>query len=255
MAPDVIKQTALVTGGAVRLGREIALALAQSGYNIALHYGRSVEAAQATKADIEALGVICHMCPQDLADVHALDGFIKTVYEQVENLTVLVNSASAYENSTITNTKIETFDTQFTVNLRAPFFLTKAFARYCGVGNIINILDNKIMFNQFDYAAYLLSKKALAELTRMAAIEFAPDIRVNGIAPGVVMPAVSRSEEYVAWRVSKIPLQKQGNPGNITRAIDFCLKNDFMTGQIIVVDGGEGGTNVGFNFTQFDDQS
>lgn len=250
----MIKQTALVTGGAVRLGREIALALAQSGYDIALHYGRSIEAAQATNADIVALGVVCHLCPQDLADARALDGFVESVNKQVENLTVLVNSASAYESGTIADTSIETFDTQFSVNLRAPFLLTRAFARHCGAGNIINILDNKIMFNQFDYAAYLLSKKALAEFTRMAAIEFAPAIRVNGIAPGVVMPSDSRSEEYVAWRVSKIPLQKQGNPGNITRAIDFCLKNDFLTGQIIVVDGGEGGTNVGFNFTQFDEQ-
>ena len=119
-------------------------------------------------------------------------------------------------------------------------------------GQVINIIDNKISFNQYEYAAYLLAKKTLVELTRMSALEFAPAIRVNGVAPGVVLPATTRSPEYVAWRVSGIPLQRQGGSEHITAAVLSLMANEFVTGQILVVDGGEGLANVGQNAAQFD---
>ena len=122
-------------------------------------------------------------------------------------------------------------------------------------GNIINILDNKIEFNQPQYAAYVLTKKALAEFTKLAALEFAPDIRVNGVAPGVVLPAGSRSKEYIDWRVQAIPLKKQGKTRNITDALLHLLDNDFISGQILVVDGGESITNEGLNAGAYQDQS
>ena len=168
------------------------------------------------------------------------------------HLRVLVNSASAYTQATIARTTAAIFDEQFNINLRAPFFLTQAFAEQVEQGHVINIIDNKIAFNQYEYAAYLLAKKTLVEFTRMAALEFAPRIAVNGVAPGVVLPAGTRSEEYIAWRIQGIPLRRQGSTEDITGAILYLLGSRFVTGQVLVVDGGESLTNVGQNAAQFD---
>ncbi len=246
------KKAALVTGSAIRLGKAIAVALAKAGYDIALHYNSSAAPAIETQKEIQALGVECQIFQQDLRAADELATFVGRVKDAMPHLNVLVNSASAYENATIADSTVDLFDTQFAVNLRAPFFLTRGFAQVCQSGSIINICDNKIGFNQFEYAAYLLSKKALAEMTRMAALEFAPNIRVNGVAPGVVLPAGTRSEEYIEWRIQGIPLKMQGDTIHITQAVLALLNNDFMTGQILVVDGGESIANVGQNAAQFD---
>ncbi|MBP1468857.1 SDR family oxidoreductase [Candidatus Chloroploca sp. M-50] len=246
------RPAALVTGGAIRLGRAIALALAGAGYDIVVHYGRSSEAAEATATEIRALGVQCHLAPLDLADVTAIPDYMAAVHTAMPNLRVLVNSASAYTQATIANTTAAIFDQQFQVNLRAPFFLTQAFAAQVEQGSVINIIDNKLAFNQYEYAAYLLAKKTLVEFTRMAALEFAPRITVNGVAPGVVLPAGTRSPEYVAWRIQGIPLHRQGTTDDITGAILYLLGSRFITGQVLTVDGGEGLTNIGQNAAQFD---
>lgn len=246
------KPAALVTGGAIRLGRAIALALASAGYDIALHYGRSADAAEISAAEIRALGVACHLLNHDLADVDGLADLVARAKTALPHLGILVNSASAYTQATLATTTPAIFDQQFAVNLRAPFFLTQAFAQQLGAGHVINIIDNKIAFHQYQYAAYLLAKQALAEFTRMAALELAPAIQVNGVAPGVVLPATTRSPEYVAWRIQGIPLQRQGSTNDITGTILFLLNSPFITGQILIVDGGEGLTGVGQNAAQFD---
>ncbi|MBX0331464.1 SDR family oxidoreductase [Oscillochloris sp. ZM17-4] len=250
--PPAARPAALVTGGAVRLGRAIALALAAAGHDIALHYGRSAAAAAETAAQIRALGVACHLVPHDLGDVAGIPALVERARDALPDLRVLINSASAYTQATIGATTAEIFDQQLAVNLRAPFFLTQAFARQVGAGHVINIIDNKIAFNQFQYAAYLLAKKSLAEFTRMAAVELAPGVQVNAVAPGVVMPADTRSEAYIAWRVGGIPLRRQGAADDITGAILYLLSSPFVTGQILTVDGGEGLTSVGRNASQFD---
>ncbi len=236
---------ALVTGSAIRLGKHIALNLARAGYDIALHYHRSADAALETQAEIQALGVKCELFSYDLMDVAGADAFMAKVKDHFPRLHVLVNSASGYTPAPIAETTPEIFDTQFALNIRAPFFLTKAFAARIGSGNVVNIIDNKLAYHQYAYAAYLLAKKSLADFTRMAALEFAPHIRVNAVAPGVVLPASVRSEDYVQWRIQGIPLKKQGNPDHIGQAVLSFLQNDFLTGQILVVDGGENISNVG----------
>jgi pteridine reductase len=246
--PPTARPAALVTGGAVRLGRAIAIALARAGYDIALHYGHSAEAATQTAEAIRALGVACHTFQLDLT---ALPDLVAQAHVALPNLCVLINSASAYTQATIGATTAEIFDQQLAVNLRAPFFLTQAFAAQVGQGHVINIIDNKVAFNQFAYAAYLLAKKTLVEFTRMAAVEFAPAIQVNGVAPGVVLPADTRSAAYVAWRVSGIPLRRQGTTDEIAGAILYLLRSAFVTGQILMVDGGEALTTVGQNAAQF----
>lgn len=243
---------ALVTGGAIRLGRAFALHLASKGYDIALLYNRSSEAAETTAAEIRQLGVRCHLYRFDLGQTEEIPNLMKAVCADLSRLDLLVNSASVYGQATLLETTPELFDQQFQVNLKAPFFLTQAFAKRVSAGNVINILDNKIGFNQPQYAAYLLAKKALAEFTTMAALELAPRIRVNGVAPGVVLPASTRSEEYMKWRISGIPLKKQGLPVHLTRAVDYILDNDFVSGQVLVVDGAESVAHIGLNAGLFD---
>lgn len=249
---DHIRPAALVTGGAIRLGRALALALADAGYDIALHYGMSAAAAAETAEEIRRRGVACRTFPCDLSDVAQLEHVMADAVTAFPNLTVLVNSASAYTQASIAETTPAMFAAQFDVNLRAPFFLTQAFAARVDHGSIVNIIDNKIGYHQFDYAAYLLSKKALAEFTAMAAVEFAPRIRVNAVAPGVVLPAQSRTDEYIAWRLEGIPLRMQGDTGHIAAAMLSLLANEFMTGQVLTVDGGESLAGVGRNAAQFD---
>lgn len=246
------RPVALVTGGAVRLGKAIVLALARDGYDIALHYHQSHDEARRTLTEIQACGAQGHVFTQDLSRADDLHDFMREVFDSCPRLSVLVNSASAYTQANLRETDPALFDGQMAVNLRAPVFLTQAFAQCVGEGQVINILDNKIFANQYQYTAYLLAKKGLADFTRMAALELAPRIRVNGVAPGVVLPASTRSSEYLDWRVQGIPLQRQGGVDHVTQAVLSLLKNDFMTGQILVVDGGESINITGRNAGDFD---
>ncbi|MEM7254346.1 MAG: SDR family oxidoreductase [Pseudomonadota bacterium] len=253
MSTTTSRPAALVTGGAIRLGKAIAKGLAASGYDIVLHYGRSEADAKRAQTELQSMGIGCVLAPFDLSTATDFAGYIDQAFAMAPNLTVLVNSASGYTQATLADTTLTDFDALFAVNLRAPFFLSQAFAaRLQRAGSIINVLDNKIGFNQPNYAAYLLSKQALAQLTELAALEFAPAIRVNAVAPGVVMPAGSRSDDYVRWRLSAIPLGVQGQADQIVSAIQFLLTNAFVTGQIITVDGGENIAQTGRNAGDFD---
>lgn len=243
--------TALVTGGGIRLGRALAIHLAQQGYDIALHCNRSLEQAHATAAEIRQIGADCEVFPYDFAQQTDFVPLAAAIQKRFPAWQVLVNNASVYESGTLMATNHAQLLQQFQVNLFAPYLLTQAFAQHVPKGHVINILDNKIAFQQYQYSAYLLSKKSLAEVTRLAALELAPHFRVNGIAPGVTLPAETRSEEYVKWRVQGIPLQRQGSPAQIASALQFLLDNPFVTGQIITVDGGEGLTQIGQNAASY----
>lgn len=242
-----MRDAVLITGSAIRLGRAIALSFAKRGYDIALHYNSSESDALNTYNDIKQFGVECKLFKFDLSDTNNLEQNFENVIKEFPNLNILVNSASAYIQANINETKITDYEKLFDINLKAPFFLSQYFSQKCKKGNIINIIDNKIGFNQNTYSAYLLTKKSLSDLTKLCAVEFAPKIRVNGIAPGVVMPAQTRSEEYINYRINGIPLKIKGNEDNITETIFFILDNKFITGQIITVDGGENILNMGLN--------
>lgn len=245
------RRAALVTGAAVRLGNAIATMLAKSGHDIALHYNTSHDAAEEAAHRIRSLGVRCELFQQDLSEINGIPKLVNDVADRFPHLDLLVNSASVYDKAKIADTTPELFDQQWLVNFKAPFFLTKEFASRVERGVIINLLDNKIAFNQFQYAAYLGAKKALAELTKMAALEFAPRIRVNGVAPGVVLPPTDREQTYLDWRAQTIPTRTLGNPAQICAAVDSLLRNGFMNGQIVFVDGGESMNFVGRNLDSY----
>ena len=235
----------------MRLGRAFALHLAARGFDIALHYHASESEAEKTAEEIRGLGRRCALFQTDLGDLEGLEGFFSEVLDAFPHLTVLVNNASVYFDGPMASTTPERLRLCLNVNTAAPFMLTTHFAAKVSGGSVVNIIDNKVHFNQTAYAAYLLSKHALVEVTRMAAVEFAPGVRVNGIAPGVVMPAGSRSAEYVEWRIQGIPLRKQGDATDLTRALDYLLDSPFVTGQMLTVDGGEGGLHEGRHFKNF----
>lgn len=229
---------ALVTGGATRLGRHFAESLAAAGYDIALHVNRSRDEAEEVAEGIRAKGRACELFSCDFLhdDVGQL---IERVTQRFPQLSVLLNSASAYTPAPLAETDLAMLETQFRVNLFTPLLLTRHFASAVDKGQVVNIIDNKVAYHQYPYAAYLLSKKSLAEMTRMAALEFAPRIRVNGIAPGVVLPASQRTSDYIDWRIDGIPVKQQGEPDHLVQALHYLLNNDFVAGQILFVDGGE----------------
>lgn len=236
----------LVTGAATRLGLAFAGAMADRGYDIALHYHRSSEQALQQAELIRHRGVRCETFQFDLTDDDP-GCLIGQVYHCFPGLQVLINNASAYHSGTIANTDRALLQKQFAVNFFAPYLLSGSFAKRVVQGSIINILDNKIAFQQYQYGAYLMSKKALAEFTKLAAMEFSPRIRVNGIAPGVVLPGETRTSDYIDWRVQGVPLQRQGRVEDLIQAMNFLLDNKFVTGQVLFVDGGEGVNHRGLN--------
>ncbi|MBZ5487656.1 SDR family oxidoreductase [Halomonas aquamarina] len=229
---------ALITGGATRLGRFFAESLADAGYDIALHVNRSRGEAEEVTRVIRAKGQACEIFTSDFLH-DPLDALIDAVWQRFPRLNVLINSASAYQAAPLARTDLAMLEAQFRVNLFTPLLLTQHFAKRVGKGCVINIIDNKVAYHQYPYAAYLLSKKGLVEVTQMAALEFAPHVRVNGIAPGVVLPTSQRSPDYIAWRLEGIPLHRQGTPAHLVRALHYLLDNDFVTGQVLFVDGGE----------------
>ncbi|WP_434983630.1 SDR family oxidoreductase [Vreelandella zhaodongensis] len=229
---------ALVTGGATRLGRFFAEALADKGYDIALHVNSSRTEAEDVAKTIQAKGRRCEILPCNFLN-DSLEELVVAAKQQFPSLNVLLNSASAYEPAPIAATDMAMLETQFRVNMFTPLLLTRHFANAVENGQIINIIDNKVAYHQYPYAAYLLSKKSLADMTRMAALEFAPRLRINGIAPGVVLPASQRTSDYIQWRIEGIPVQHQGSPAHLVQALHYLMDNDFVAGQILFVDGGE----------------
>jgi pteridine reductase len=233
------KNAALVTGGARRIGAAIAVELAKSGYDIALHYNTSVKEARETQKLIKSYGRDCSLFGGDLKNSTFTNELVTAAYSAFPHLNVLINCASVFKRAGIADTTSDLFDELTAVNLKAPFILTKEFARLCGRGNIINILDTKVSQVQNVYSAYIISRAGLLDITRLSAAEFAPQIRCNAICPGLVLQAESEDSDYIKRLESRNLLGRTGSAVNITSTVKFLLDNDFITGEVIYVDGGE----------------
>jgi pteridine reductase len=236
---SVTYQTALVTGGARRIGKAVCLALAKRGLNIALHYGRSVDEAEHTAAEIRDHGVACELFQCDLNDLRQVSRLIPAVFNKMEHCQILVNSASLFLRGTFQETSLSFLEDHLTINFKSPFLLTQQFSEYAAKGLIINLLDTRITRTSENFFAYTLSKKILYELTRMSAKVLGPDIRVNGICPGIILPSSQTSDEVLNHLIQKLPLERKGNPGHIIQAVNYLIDNDFVTGDCLFVDGGE----------------
>jgi pteridine reductase len=231
-------KTALVTGAAKRIGSAIALALADEGVNLVLHYNHSVNEAQKLADELKSRKVKSWLIQADFDNPGEVDSLISRSIDLSKSLDILINSASIFQNNTIQNVDYQSLVQHIQVNAWTPFILSREFARLTGKGKIINLLDTRINSYDFNHVAYILSKNMLATLTRMTAIEFASGITVNGIAPGLILPPPGQDQSYLDKLVETVPLKKHGDPQDIAAAAVYLLKSDFITGQIINVDGG-----------------
>lgn len=240
MAPpfDLKGKTALVTGAAKRLGREIALALADKGMHLVLHYRQSLNEAKALAEECQAKGVKAYTVSADLMAVSDVPGMLAKAVALAGPLDVLVNSASIFEESRLNDFVVEDLYRNINVNAMAPLLLARKFHAQGRAGAIVNLLDCRIADYDEAHVAYHLSKRMLFSLTRMMAVEFAPALRVNAVAPGLILPPVGKDQAYLDSLAHTNPLNCCGAPEDVVSAVMFLLESPFVTGQVIYVDGG-----------------
>jgi NAD(P)-dependent dehydrogenase (short-subunit alcohol dehydrogenase family) len=234
-------KTVLITGAAKRVGKAMTLHLANLGWNVAIHYNTSESEAILFQKQLlnDYPNQKFVLFKADLNKVEEVEELLPKVIETIGSPDLLINNASVFEPSTIAKTTSEFFDRQMNVNFRAPFILSRNFAQQIKHGVIINFVDTRVVNNQSKFAAYSLSKKALWELTKMAALEFGPNIRVNAIAPGLTLPPEEKGEDYL-WKLAQnIAMKRPGGLEPILKSLDYILENDYLTGQLLFCDGGE----------------
>ena len=226
---------ALVTGAAHRLGKVFALTLARQGFDILLHYHQSEDAAFQTQTEVESVGRHVTLCQADLTDPEQ----IQSLVSNIDFLNVVVNSAAFMPSGNVDALTIENWNTALDLNLRAPFLLSQECAKKMTDGGlIVNITDVGAQKAWSRYPSYTVSKAGLESLTRILARAFAPKIRVNAIAPGFVLQSDIVTDEEWQRLINRIPLKRPARPEEIASALEFLLKNEYITGQTIVVDGG-----------------
>jgi NAD(P)-dependent dehydrogenase (short-subunit alcohol dehydrogenase family) len=230
---------ALVTGGAQRLGKAFALTLARLGYSVALHYRGSATESARTVKEIRALGVDCMAIRADLTIPKKVDFLFGMVDEFHAPLKVLVNSAALMPVGNPRDLELRDWDSAIDLNLRAPFLLAQQAAKRMTAGGlIVNISDIAAQKAWSRYPSYSVSKAGLESLTKLLARAFAPTIRVNAIAPGLVLPSDVVTREQWNQLVEKLPLKRAATLDEITSTLEFLIHNEYITGQTITVDGG-----------------
>ena len=232
---------ALITGGAHRVGREISIALAQAGCHLAIHYHHSEKAAKDTASTAKALGVNTAIFRSDLRMRDQIEELFLLIDSQYGSLDILVNSAAIMNKVAFQKAEEDDWHDTIDLNLKAPFFcIQKAAERMLinGAGAIVNISDIAGLRPWRDYPVHSVSKAGLEMLTKVAARAYAPEIRVNAVAPGPVLKPDEMSNARWQELGAALPLQHCGNAEDVARAVIFLLENDFITGETLVVDGG-----------------
>ncbi|MBL8061412.1 MAG: SDR family oxidoreductase [Anaerolineales bacterium] len=230
---------ALITGSAHRLGKAFALSLARMGYAIALHHRGSVMEAERTAEEIRALGVDCLPIRADLTVPEKIDFLFSLVDEIKAPLKIVVNSAAIMPVGKARELELKDWDSALDLNLRAPFLIAQHAAKRMNDGGlIVNISDIGAQKAWSRYPSYTVSKAGLDSLTKMLARALAPSIRVNAIAPGLILPSDVVTEEQWQRLVERLPLKRAAKLEELTTTLEFLIKNEYITGQTIVVDGG-----------------
>lgn len=239
---DAAHKNALVTGAGKRLGRHIALALAARGWNVAVHYGSSAEEAQATVADIQALGRNAVALQCDLADEAAVKKLLGRAADALGTIDCLVNNASLFSYDDARSVDAASLDRHMHVNLHAPLLLAQALAAATPAGGqsvVINLLDQKLANLNPDYLSYTLSKAALQTATVVLAQALAPRVRVVGVAPGLTMVSGDQTEEEFQRAHAMTPLQRASRPEDVAAAVCFAAESPAITGTTLYIDGGQ----------------
>lgn len=234
-----MNQAVFITGGARRLGRHIALHLAKAGYDIALHYHASEQEARPLAAEVRALGRRCELFKADLLEAPAALALMDAVWETFPQLAGLINNASLFERGGLADGDYTLLRRCLAIHVEAPVMLMQAFARRARQGAVINMVDTAISKEQHSYGFYLLSKKALFDMTRQAAVELGPKVRVNAIAPGYILEAPGWGADYRQALEEKLPLKAIATPDHIAQALEYLLNAPSVTGQCLFIDGGE----------------
>ena len=235
-------KTALVTGAAHRVGRSLALALADRGCNLVLHFHHAAAESEAAIRQVQERGVRVHPAQADLRDAAQLEDLFTTVDRVFGGLDVLVQSAAILEPVDLLLATVEDCEQTIDLNLRAAFFCLQLAARRMrtqGSGVIVNISDIAAHRPWRRYPIHSISKAGVEMLTRVAALALAPEIRVNAIAPGPVLKPVALSEDRWTEISRALPLRRAGSPLDVARAMIFLLENDYVTGETVLVDGGD----------------
>lgn len=236
-------QTVLITGAAVRIGREIALALAEDGYRVAVHYRSSQSAAEQTVEEIRSSGGIAECFQADLGGpVEIAAELCAKVRSELGSLEVLINNASLFETGTLETSTAEQWNRLFSVNLQAPYFLSQSFVAGLAEdrsGQIINLCDWRGERHPPGHDVYTITKAGLFSMTRILAQELAPRVRVNGVHPGAVLAPPDGDGDHDRRARETIPLERTGSPEDIVRGVRYLLQASFVTGEVLNVTGGE----------------
>ena len=228
---------ALVTGAARRIGRALALAAADAGYDVAVHHRESTDDAEATATAIREKGVRAAVIAFDLADNPGR--LIEQAQAALGPVTLLVNNASVFLDDTLESLTRELWDAHMEANLHAPVALTQAFAAQGGEGLVVNIVDQRVWRPNPQFFSYSLSKAGLWWATRTMAQALAPRIRVNAIGPGPTLPSIHQSAEDFEAEAANILLERRVTPDEIAAALRYLIDAPLVTGQMIAVDGGQ----------------
>ena len=231
----------IITGGATRIGAAIAEKLSGQSVEMVIHYNKSKKHAENLKKKLSINGTKVHLVKGNLSKETDLIKIIKFAKSKLKYFDCLINNASLFENDSLKNFSSKSWNQHLDVNLKAPAYLTKEFSKNVKGknNNIINIIDQRVFKLTPFFFSYTLSKTGLYTLTKTSAMELAPNIRVNGIAPGPTIKNKRQTEVHFKKQYLATPLKQQVNVKDICSAVDFFIKNSSITGQVIAIDSGQ----------------
>ncbi len=237
-----MENTVLVTGGSQRIGAVISDRLAREGWNVIIHYNKSKKKAFNLKKNLSTYKINCCCIKADLSKELELKKLFKNAKKEMGVITCLINNASTFELDNLENIKKKKWDYHLNTNLWAPIFLIQQFIKNLPKninGNIINVVDQRVINLTPFFTTYTITKSALWTLTQTTALALAPKIRVNAIGPGPTLPSKRQTNNKFKRQYMKVPLKKSVNPNEIAEAVLFILKSKSLTGQLINIDSGQ----------------
>lgn len=235
-------KTALITGGAVRVGKAITMALARAGANVVINYHRSATEAEATCAEASALGVGTLAVQADIGDREQVEKMVSTAVEKFECIDILVNNASLWKQTPFPTDNVDDWHQVTNILINGSFYCANAVAPLMlekGEGAIVNIIDLAAFEPWMNYIAHSVGKSGLLALSRQLALELAPAVKVNAVAPGPVLPPPDYDDEKIAKTAKRTLLNRWGTVEDIAETVLFFVKSDYITGEVLAVDGGE----------------
>ena len=242
-------KTALITGASKRVGLSITKHLASKGFNIAIHYNTSESDSKKIVNELKKKKIIVGRFKLDLAKSDSIKSFFTRIKNHFGAIDLLVNNASVFEYDSLKSSSMKSYNKHMDINLKAPFFLSKYFHEYLGnkKGNIINILDQRVVNLTPYFISYTLSKSALWTLTQSLALSLAPKIRVNAIGLGPTLKSYRQTKKQFDQQIMRTPLKKQVKLLEINNTIDLILNSESITGQLFLLDSGQ---NLGWANTR-----